>query len=85
MQTPDGFAALRAAPSAQAKLAGRMKFGDEVREDPDARPRNGWVYVTWMVWRDTGRASANTRVPIAALAPRGRGWVRRTLVGPDCG
>lgn len=84
-QAADGFVALRAAPGAAAKLVGRMKSGDEVREDPDTRPRDGWVYVTWMVWYDTGQSSANTSVPVVALTPRGQGWVNRKLIGPDCG
>lgn len=73
--TPDGFVALRAAPSPKAKLIGRMSSDDEVLL---GQLRKGaWIEVTW--WRGQDRLEKGFH------AKSGHGWVNRNLIEEDCG
>jgi hypothetical protein len=66
--TADGFAALRAAPSRDARIVARMRAGDEVllREGDSGV----WRRVSW--WRGSERLSG--------ARPRATGFVHRSLV-----
>lgn len=75
-RTPDGFVALRAGPSPDARLLARMRPGHMVHGD--GRHAGNWSAVTY--WSDG-------QVPIET-DPRFReglrGWVHSRLIG-DCG
>ncbi|MBL8589458.1 MAG: SH3 domain-containing protein [Methylobacteriaceae bacterium] len=72
--TSDGFVALRAGPSAQARLIARMRVGDEVMLGLD---RVGpWIAVRW--WRGDTRLTRG-------FATGRRGWVHGALLDEICG
>ena len=73
-ETRDGFVALRASPSAEARLVARMRGGDEVRLLGDRR--GAWEAVEW--WRGDARLDPPGR------KARAGGWVHRDLIG-ECG
>lgn len=74
-KTKDGFVALRAGPSADAKLLARMTVKDEVMIDEGQQGK--WVEVTW--WRGDDRLSKKH-------GGRGmHGWVNGDLLGDLCG
>ncbi len=82
LQTSDGFAALRAAPSADARLIARMKTGHNVQMRPDNRGeviRSGsWTQVLY--WPD-----GELYLPSQPEYRTARtGWVASRLIG-DCG
>lgn len=72
--SPDGFVALRAAPSPQARLIARMKPGDEVLVG--LRQQGRWVEVTW--WRGQDRHVKGYH-HIA-----GKGWANTRWIQEDC-
>jgi hypothetical protein len=82
LPTPDGFAALRAGPSAGAPLIRRMKTGDGVVLRFEApyplAIRNGWIEVVH--WPDGRFHETSDR----AYATGRIGWVARRLIG-ECG
>ncbi|WP_457797266.1 hypothetical protein [Methylocystis sp. S23] len=74
-KTKDGFVALRAGPSPDAKLLAKMTTRDEVMvgEGQDGK----WVEVTW--WRGDDRLSKK-------YGGQGRrGWMNGALLGELCG
>lgn len=73
-RTSDGFAALRAAPDANARILARMRYTDEVMLGQGER--GPWREVTY--WRGQSRHADGGFA-------RGRpGWMHRSLLG-DCG
>ena len=73
-ETRDDFVALRAGPSAEARLVARMKAGDEVKLV--GSPQGAWHQVEW--WRGDERLRPPGRKARAA------GWVNRRLID-ECG
>ena len=74
-KTKDGFVALRAGPSADARLLAKMTVRDEVRIEQGQQGK--WVEVTW--WRGDDRLSRKH-------GGRGLlGWVNGDLLGELCG
>lgn len=72
--TADGFVALRAGPSASARLLARMRVGDEVMIGLD---RVGpWVAVRW--WPGDSRL-------VRGFHTGRRGWVHGALLDEVCG
>jgi hypothetical protein len=74
-RTRDGFVALRAAPSPQGKLLGRMREGDEVMIVEGKK--GNWIRVEWYRGQDRhekgfGKIS-------------GKGWAHGKLIGDECG
>ncbi|WP_342362256.1 SH3 domain-containing protein [Terrarubrum flagellatum] len=77
--TRDGFVALRADPSLDARIVGRMRVGDEIMVHSESRGR--WIKATWWkggrfkVQREAGYDPAN-----------GVGWVHQSMLAEDsCG
>ena len=73
-RTRDGFVALRAHPSPNARLIGRMKREDEILTG--LREMGRWVEVTW--WRGKDRVDKGYR-HIA-----GNDWVNGKLIRGEC-
>lgn len=73
--TDDGFIALRAGPSAKAKLIARMKPEDEVM--PGLEQKGRWVSVTW--WPGLSRHEEG------GFARGIKGWVHGSLIDDMCG
>ncbi len=73
-RSPDGFVALRAAPSPTARLIARMRAEDEVLIGLGKKGQ--WVEVTW--WRGQDRHEKGYH----AIA--GKGWVNARLIEEDC-
>ncbi len=72
--SPDGFVALRAAPSLSARLIARMRTGDEVLLG--LRQKGRFVEVTW--WRGQDRHEKGYH-HIA-----GKGWADARWIEEDC-
>jgi hypothetical protein len=73
-RTSDGFAALRAAPDAGARILARMRSTDEVMLG--AGERGPWRQVTF--WRGQSRHADG------GFARGQQGWMHRSLLG-ECG
>lgn len=72
--TADGFVALRAGPSTQARLLARMRVGDEVML---GQGRVGpWIAVRW--WRGDSRL-------VRGFDTGRRGWMHGALLDEICG
>ncbi len=74
-KTSDGFVALRAGPSADSRMVGRMRSTDEVMLGEGEQGQ--WIEVTW--WR------GNDRLTKGFEKSAGKGWVNRRLVSEECG
>lgn len=74
-RTSDGFVALRAGPSADARLIARMRVGDEVMIGLERSGR--WQQVTY--WR------GQTRHGDGGFALGRQGWMHQRFVGEECG
>lgn len=78
-KTPDGFIALRAGPSADARLIGRMAPGDHLQVHSEEKGQ--WTRATW--WK---RSVYKDGVLVGRHKPHGRGWMNATFIVPDsCG
>jgi hypothetical protein len=75
LASPDGFVALRAAPSPHARLIARMKAGDEVQALDGSR--NGWQEVNH--WHGDDRLHDLTR------ADKRHGWAKSRYISEECG
>lgn len=73
-KTPDGFAALRAAPDLKAKLLARMKTGEEVQLAQGEKGR----------WREVIYWRGDDRLTKGYDAHTAKGWVDGRLI-EDCG
>lgn len=74
-RTEDGFVALRAAPSPDAKILARMKPQDEVMIGLGEKGK--WIEVTW--WRGDDRLTKR-------YGGKGlRGWTHGALIDDMCG
>ncbi len=73
-RTSDGFAALRAAPDANARILARMRSTDEVMLG--SGERGPWRQVTF--WRGQSRHAEG------GFGRGQQGWMHRSLLG-DCG
>lgn len=79
--TPDGFAALRAGPSADARLIARMKSGHSVH----LRARNQGEVIRSGPWTQVIYWNGELYIPSQPEFRTGRiGWVAQRLIG-DCG
>lgn len=74
-QTRDGFVALRAGPSPNARLLARMRPGDEVMLGIEQTGR--WQQVRY--WQGQSRHTDGS------FARGRRGWVHGRLLGDNCG
>ncbi|MFN3891186.1 MAG: SH3 domain-containing protein [Beijerinckiaceae bacterium] len=73
-KTADGFAALRAAPSLNAKLVARMRTGEEVQLAQGVKGR----------WREVIYWRGGDRLAKGYSAHTAKGWVDERLL-EDCG
>lgn len=81
LPTPDGFAALRAGPSADARLIARMKTGHSVH----LRARNQGEVIRSGAWTQVIYWNGELYLPSQPEFRTGRiGWVAQRLIG-DCG
>lgn len=81
LPTPDGFAALRAGPSADARLIARMKTGHSVH----LRARNQGEVIRSGRWTQVISWNGELNIPSQPEFRTGRiGWVAQRLIG-DCG
>jgi hypothetical protein len=75
LESPDGFVALRAGPSAGARLVARMKAGDEVQILLGRKGNWEEVYH----WRGLDRHNDETRTN------KRHGWVNTRYIDDTCG
>jgi hypothetical protein len=81
LPTSDGFAALRAGPSADARLIARMKTGHSVH----LRARNQGEVIRSGSWTQVIYWNGELYIPSQPEFRTGRiGWVAQRLIG-DCG